>query len=136
MKATSLEPVFARYLPRDLDEGRLYISMEYATASHLCACGCGNRVVTPLGIADWHLLFDGHVTLTPSIGNGQFDCGSHYLIRNDRVVWLRSMRGEVAAKVLTADAQERRGSYGRIHGSRNGQRWIRRYMKLLGRRRG
>jgi len=53
------------------------------------------RVVTPLGVADWALTFNGRVSLSPSIGNGQYHCGSHYLVRDNRVVWCRPMsRGE------------------------------------------
>ena len=71
MTITSLQPAFSEYIPTDLDEGLLYVSMDYATASHLCACGCRSKIATPLGRADWVLTFDGTVTLRPSIGNGQ-----------------------------------------------------------------
>lgn len=91
MKNPELMPVFAEYIPAQLDPGTLYISPQYSTASHLCACGCGTRVVTPLGPSDWTLVFDGTVTLKPSIGNGQLPCQSHYLIRNNRVIWARTM---------------------------------------------
>ena len=63
--------------------------MDYATATHLCACGCGTKVVTPLGRAGWVLTFDGTITLRPSVGNGQLPCRSHYLISRDQVDWLR-----------------------------------------------
>jgi len=33
--------------------------IEYATAVHKCACGCGKEVVTPLSPTDWKLIFDG-----------------------------------------------------------------------------
>ena len=49
-------------------------------------CGCGNEVVTPLSPTDWHLTFNGKtVSLHPSIGNWNFDCQSHYWIRNNEV---------------------------------------------------
>lgn len=80
-------PEFVEFIPEDLAPGVLYISMKYGTASHLCACGCGNRVVTPLSRNGWQLLFDGTVTLSPSIGNFEFPCNSHYFIRGNRVVW-------------------------------------------------
>ena len=38
------------------------------------------------------------VSLYPSVGNREFDCKSHYLIRDGGVIWLASMsEGEVAA---------------------------------------
>ena len=62
--------------------------MTYATTTHLCACGCGNKVVLPLSPADWQLYFDGErVSLTPSIGNWQFPCQSHYWIRRNGIFW-------------------------------------------------
>ncbi|HBX79645.1 MAG TPA: hypothetical protein DEH05_00755, partial [Propionibacteriaceae bacterium] len=83
--------------------GHLYISMEYATAVHLCACGCKSKVVTPLGVADWQLIFDGTVTLRPSIGNGQFPCRSHYFIRSDRIEWMHPVS---AADSLLASSKD------------------------------
>ncbi|MFJ9900690.1 DUF6527 family protein [Streptomyces sp. NPDC091280] len=62
--------------------------MQFETAVHLCACGCGSKVVTPLGPHDWTLTFDGTVSLRPSVGNGQQQCRSHYYVRNDRIDWL------------------------------------------------
>lgn len=91
MTETSLRPTFSQYIPADLDEGILYISLDYATAVHLCACGCSSKVVTPFGPADWQLVFDGTVSLRPSIGNGQLPCRSHYYIRQDRILWVREM---------------------------------------------
>jgi uncharacterized protein DUF6527 len=38
-----------KYLPRELAPVILYVSEEFGVAGHLCACGCGNKVVTPLG---------------------------------------------------------------------------------------
>ncbi len=108
---TVLEPVFSEYIPRDLAPGTLYISLDYATSSHLCACGCGNRVITPLSPADWILTFDGTVTLDPSIGNGQMPCRSHYFIHRNQVVWARTMSQKRIAANLTRDEQERETHY-------------------------
>ncbi|WP_396984626.1 DUF6527 family protein [Nonomuraea sp. WAC 01424] len=62
--------------------------MQFETAVHLCACGCRSKVVTPFGLQDWILTFDGTVSLRPSIGNGQQLCRSHYNVRNNRIEWL------------------------------------------------
>jgi len=107
VSSRQLRPVFTDYIPPDLEDGTLYVSMEYATASHLCACGCGWKVVTPLDKVGWTLRFDGSVSLEPSIGNGQFPCGSHYWIRNDSVVWSRRMSQEQAGAVLCRDDEAR-----------------------------
>lgn len=79
---------FVEYIPRDLEPAVLYVSLEYATAVHACACGCGGRVVTPLSPTEWTLLFDGEtVGLWPSVGNWSFACESHYWVRNGSVEW-------------------------------------------------
>ena len=88
MKLNAIEPEFVEFVPPELMEGKLYLSMEYATTVHLCACGCGNKVVLPLSPAEWQLLFDGEsVSLTPSVGNWEFPCRSHYWIKRNKIKW-------------------------------------------------
>lgn len=96
MRFHELEPVFTEFIPATLRNGKLYISIDYETAVHLCACGCDARIVTPLGTADWTLIFDGTVSLTPSIGNGQYPCRSHYMIRRNKVLWTKAMTSSAA----------------------------------------
>lgn len=82
-----LEHRFVRTVPRELDPGVLYISMEYATAVHSCCCGCGERVVTPFTPTDWRMTFDGEaVSLSPSVGNWNQKCRSHYVVQRGRVL--------------------------------------------------
>jgi hypothetical protein len=81
---------FIEYVPDVLEDGVLYISVEYCSAIHKCVCGCGNQVVTPLSPTDWQLTFDGKsVSLSPSIGNWNFDCKSHYWIKKNKIVFAR-----------------------------------------------
>lgn len=77
---------FVEFIPEKIDEGILYISIEYCTAVHKCVCGCGNEVVTPLSPTDWELTFNGKtVSLDPSIGNWNFECKSHYFITRNKI---------------------------------------------------
>ena len=86
MKYDVLEPRFVKAVPRDLEPGVLYVSMEYGTVVHSCCCGCGFEVVTPLTPTDWRLTFDGEsVSLWPSVGSWNLPCQSHYVIENNRV---------------------------------------------------
>jgi hypothetical protein len=103
MKIRQFDPCFVEFIPAQLVPGRLYISMEYATVSHLCPCSCGNRVVTPLGQADWKIAFDGRVSMHPSRGNGQIPCRSHYFIRSDRVIWAAPMTREQTRRAQYRD---------------------------------
>ena len=79
---------FVEFMPPVLENDILYISMEYCTAIHLCVCGCNNKVVTPLSPTGWKMIFDGRsISLTPSIGNWNFDCQSHYFITKNKIEW-------------------------------------------------
>lgn len=79
---------FVEHVPQELQEGVLYISIQYSTAVHRCCCGCGNEVVTPLSPTDWRLTFDGEtISLHPSIGNWSFECQSHYWIEHGNIRW-------------------------------------------------
>ena len=81
-----LQYKFVEFIPDKVEEGILYISIEYCTAIHKCVCGCGNEVVTPLSPTDWKLTFNGKaVSLYPSIGNWNFDCQSHYWVKNNHI---------------------------------------------------
>ena len=85
-----LQHKFVEFIPELIEEGILYISIEYCTAIHKCVCGCGNEVVTPFSPMDWELTFDGkNVSLSPSIGNWNFKCKSHYWIRNNKIKFSR-----------------------------------------------
>lgn len=79
---------FVEFIPDDLKESVVYVSIPYATVAHKCWCGCGKEVVTPLSPTDWKLIFDGKtISLYPSIGNWSFPCRTHYWIRKNRVQW-------------------------------------------------
>jgi hypothetical protein len=79
---------FVEVIPDMLQEGVIYVSIEFAMAIHKCCCGCGNKVVTPFSPDDWELVFNGEtVSFYPSIGNWSYNCRSHYWIRNNKVIW-------------------------------------------------
>lgn len=87
MRFKQLEPRFVKGIPRELEPGVLYVSMDYGTVVHGCCCGCGHEVVTPLTPTDWTLTFNGEaVSLWPSVGNWNLPCQSHYVIRGNRVI--------------------------------------------------
>lgn len=76
------EPVFVEYIPDILEYGKVYISEEYGCAIHKCLCGCGRKTVMPLGNGGWNLIKENNetVSFTPSVGNFNFDCKSHYIM--------------------------------------------------------
>jgi len=86
-----LKPMFVETIPRlpEMEEGALYVSMRFATLSHLCPCGCGRLVDVTLDPATRSLTYDGeHLTLRPSIGV-KFPCRSHYSIIRNVIMWYR-----------------------------------------------
>lgn len=90
LRIKTLEPEFVQHLPSSFEEGKLYISMEFATAAHACCCGCGSEVITPFAPTDWSMSFDGEsISLSPSIGNWYLPCRSHYVIWKGHVIQSR-----------------------------------------------
>ena len=99
-------PTFVDSVPRQLGEGYLYVSLRYRTVTHLCACGCGVEVNTPLHPTGWEITYDGvTVSLSPSVGNWSEECRSHYLIEKNIVRWSRSWS---SAEILSERAMRRR----------------------------
>lgn len=106
-RINQLRPEFIDFVPERLDQGVLYISKRYSTAAHLCCCGCGLEVVTPLNPAKWRLIEKGGtVSLYPSVGNWSFPCQSHYWIDGNRVRWAGAMAPEMIAAVKARDRRD------------------------------
>lgn len=98
---------YVEYIPEQFDPGVLYISKRFRTASHLCCCGCGLKVVTPLNPAKWSLTDHGtSVTLSPSIGNWGYPCRSHYLIIRNQVRWAGKLNQQQIAAVRQQDRRD------------------------------
>ena len=65
-----IEHAFVEYIPGALDDGILYVSIPFATATHKCFCGCGWEVTTPIAPNAWELAYNGRsVSLSPSVGS-------------------------------------------------------------------
>ncbi|MEO9593508.1 MAG: DUF6527 family protein [Sulfitobacter sp.] len=80
---------------------------------HLCCCGCSREVVTPLSPTDWKLIFDGEtLSLTPSVGNWNFSCRSHYFIRHDRVIEAGPWSDEMVQAEKQRDKAAKASYYG------------------------
>lgn len=108
MKTHNIRPQFSDFIPDKLEEGVLYISERYKTASHKCACGCGEEVVTPLSPVEWQLHKEGgRVSLHPSIGNWNYACRSHYWIRRNAIQWAGSINARQIAQVQAKDKADK-----------------------------
>lgn len=97
MGLTKFELQLVHRVPENLELGRLYVCFDCDVVVHLCACGCGKKVVLPIAPDCWAVKYDGEsVSLEPSIGNFQFPCHSHYWIRHNRVVWVNDKNQSIS----------------------------------------
>jgi hypothetical protein len=108
-KLSRIELVRVQYIPRTLESGVLYVAEEFGAAVHSCACGCGSKVSTPLEPTEWALEETASgPTLTPSVGNWQLPCRSHYWIRGGEIIWSGTWTPEQVAIGRKAEEQRRR----------------------------
>ncbi len=117
----AFEHAFVDTVPAVLQAGVIYVSLLYATAVHLCACGCGAEVVTPLSPTDWQVAYDGGtlsllggddaVSRAGSIGNWSFPCRSHYVIRRGYVHWCKPWTAEAVVAGRAADGRAKRKQF-------------------------
>lgn len=104
---------FVDTIPDDLDTGVLYVSMEFRTTMHLCACGCGGHVVLPLRPTAWAMSYNGEsISMSPSVGNWSFACRSHYWIRHGEVRWAEAWTDQEVDAGRTRAHQERGAASG------------------------
>jgi hypothetical protein len=101
-------------MPKELTPGILYVSEEFGAAAHLCPCGCGSKIRTPLGPTEWELEeTPTGPTLYPSIGNWQQKCQSHYWITRGEVRWADQWTPREIAAGRAAEEKRRRKHYNR-----------------------
>ena len=98
-------------MPAILELGHLYVSEAFGTAAHLCACGCGSKIRTPLGRTEWSVREGPRgASLWPSVGNWQKPCRSHYVIESGDVIWCEAW--SEAAVLAGREAEiKRRATY-------------------------
>lgn len=128
-RVTHLAAVFVENIPELLEDGILYVSRECRVAMHNCACGCGEEVSTPLVRTEYELILDdGGPSIWPSIGNHDYNCGSHYIIRSGKIIWA----GKMSRKQIKAGrAYDRLHKRGRQTLPQAAMAWVRRLWAAL-----
>ena len=112
-KLDEVTPEFVDEIPRVPEHGKLYLSCRYRAAVHLCACGCGAKISTPLHPTGWRLSFDGEtVTLSPSVGNWSEKCQSHYVIKDSRILWADALPRDKIRRIRKQRDRELKEYYG------------------------
>lgn len=125
----TIRPEFVEYIPsegKDLLPGIVYISMKHRTVVHRCPCGCGGLSEFVLDPIRFRMEYDGDsVSFSPSVGNSNLLCRSHYWIRENEIQWCSPMgvratkeaqRRELATAVgtRTAEQDRRKGIIGQL----------------------
>ena len=88
---TELKPVFVETMPDTMVDGEIYVSVKYGVSIHLCICGCKNKIVLPFNSKgdgyNWKYERSGdNVSFSPSVGNWQLPCKTHYFIKNNKII--------------------------------------------------
>ncbi len=113
-KLHAIEHEFVDFVPDQLEQGVLYISIQYKTMVHLCCCGCGKKVVTPISPTGWEFTYNGKtVSISPSVGNWNLECQSHYVIAGSRVRWAGRWSKEMIDAGFARDRQAKEHYYDR-----------------------
>lgn len=108
------------FLPKELEEGILYVSEEYGIAGHLCPCGCKNKIMTPIDPSEWSFKeINNEPTLYPSIGNWQLPCRSHYWITNGKIEWSYDWSEEEIIEGRKYEEKKRKAYYDKLETERN-----------------
>jgi len=117
------------FIPRQLEQGILYFSDEFSIAAHLCPCGCGNKVFTPISPIDWSFYEDnGEPNLSPSVGNWQLPCQSHYWIEHGQIIWSNKWTPEAIIAARRAEEKRRKKYFKRLRR----KRIIEKFLKYFG----
>lgn len=97
-----------RRIPGQLEYGVLYVCFECNVVVHLCACGCGEKVVLPISPSYWSIEYNGEaVSMKPSVGNFQFSCRSHYWISRNMVIWIK----DTAVPTSKSNSQKKQSTH-------------------------
>jgi hypothetical protein len=94
IRQVEISPVFVETLPdvEQMEEAKIYISKKYHCSGHRCLCGCGELTILPFNLIingqyrGWNLIEhdNGKISFTPSVGNFQIPCKSHYIITKNK----------------------------------------------------
>lgn len=123
---------FVDSFPTPMETSVLYVSTMYSTAGHICPCGCGREVVTKLSPARYRVIYDGEVSLKPSVASTGLPCNSHYFITRGRVDWHRKLDAVQTARAQAADLRAM-DEHRRAGPTRRLARWARVLRRLSGR---
>ncbi len=105
---SSFDLVELETFPEILENGNFYYSKRFSLGKHLCACGCGSVINTPVTPLDWKLKYSvAGISLYPSIHNRNLPCNSHYFIRGGKTLWSYFVSDEDNAESIRRERRAR-----------------------------
>src|ERR1700676_5046900 len=117
-----------QYMPGTLEPGILYVAEQYGTAAHLCACGCGAKIRTPLGPDEWSFAeMATGPSLSPSVVNWQQADQAHKWIVGGQVEWAGKWSEKQVAAGRGREEERRRAYYDCL----NPPTWWQRFWRWL-----
>jgi hypothetical protein len=120
MKLSRIALQRVEYMPKQLEPGVLYVSEKFGAVAHLCACGCGEKIRTPLGPTEWAFTENASgPSLWPSVGNWQKACKSHYIIDGGEIIWCGTWTPEQIMAGRRAEDARRKAYYDAKYGARS-----------------
>ena len=134
LPAMKLRPIFVEVMPpfASIKDGELWISHKHRTVNLRCPCGCGDLTVLSLHPSRWHTYFDGKsVSLDGPTGGSVWansGCGSHYVIRNNAVIWLEGIDPGLHSEYADVERTRMLGSTSSRETLRS---WLRRLWRRL-----
>jgi hypothetical protein len=129
MKLSTIKLQRVEFMPKQLEPGILYVSEKFETAAHLCACGCGAKIRTPIGPTEWAVTeTPSGPSMWPSVGNWQQACQSHYVIQGGKIVWAPKWTPEQIAAGRLHEQERRTAHYDALYANES---WIKRIWQWL-----
>lgn len=130
MRLETITSHHVEFMPKQLEPGILYVSEKYGTAAHLCACGCGAKIRTPLGPTEWAVTdTPSGPSLWPSVGNWQQACQSHYVIDGGKIIWCGKWTPEQILAGRRAEEARRKAYYDAMYAKK--PNWLVRIWRWL-----
>jgi len=84
-----METVYVDRLPMksEMEAEKVYMAENKTQATHLCPCGCGTEILTPLGRGGYRALenSDESLTISPQIEHSP--CSNNYKLYKGYVIW-------------------------------------------------
>jgi hypothetical protein len=132
MKVSAITVQNVEFMPKQLEPGILYVSQKYGTAAHLCACGCGEKIRTPLGPTEWAVTGSASCpNMWPSVGNWQKACRSHYVIKDGKIIWYGTWTLAQIAAGRQQEESRRRAHYDQMYARKTSFQAFLRWFKNL-----